>query len=390
MHVKRFLHKLLSPVMHSKRLMTLILLVESAIQLKELSVVKLGRGISLTMPIQANSGIKRADRLIGNKHLHQERLAIYRELAKEIIKDDVPPWIVVDWSHVPHTTHHFLRAGIVNQGRTLTLWEEVYDECHQGNTEVHKDFLCMLKKILPSNSRAIIVTDAGFCNDWFKAVLKLGWDYVGRVRGRRCYQLVGEEAWHSYQALSKQKSCTVTYYGRGSLCKKNTLNTNFYFVKRRAKGRKSLNCHGKKRQGKSETEYRKANREPWLLVTSLEDKHVKKEHIVAIYQKRMQIEESFRDLKSSCYGLSLEHAYSREKARISVLLLIGTLASLVAHIVGLAAEASQLQYQFQTNSIKARRVLSLFYLGCEVIRKKIKIPIFRINMAIQEIGAYSC
>ena len=390
MHVERLLHKLLSPVMHLKRLTTLYLAVESALEYKELSVVKLGRGMSRGLPIQAASGIKRADRLIGNRRLHEERKEIYKSLAHELVRNNPRPCIIVDWSHVPNTTSYFLRAAVVSEGRTLTVWEEVHEEKDQGKAKVHQGFLSQLKRILPPGVKPILVTDAGFGNPWFKAILKKRWDYVGRIRGRKCYQLTSEKGWSSYQTLTQQTRCGVIYLGAGKLCKKNTLDTHFYYAKLQSKGRKSLNRQGKQRQGKSEKEYRKANQEPWLLVTSLSRVCLEKEHIVKLYQKRMQIEESFRDLKSAHYGLSLEQAHSQGKVRISILLLIGSLASFVAHVIGLAAEACKLHYEFQTNSIKNRRVLSLFYLGCEVIRKKMKIPLSEMNIAIHTVGVYSC
>lgn len=95
--------------------------------------------------------------------------------------------------------------------------------------------------------------------------------------------------------------------------------------------------------------------------------------VVKLYRTRMQIEEGFRDLKSPAYGFSFNLAYSRGPHRIEVLLLIAALAGMVAWAVGWLAERRQLHYQFQVNSIKHRRVLSLFYLGCQVIRRKVRV-----------------
>ena len=66
---------------------------------------------------------------------------------------------------------------------------------------------------------------------------------------------------------------------------------------------------------------------------------------------------------------------TERQERLIVWLLLAALASLFAWVVGRAAETKGLQYQFQANSIRHRRVLSLFYLGCEVIRKNINLPI---------------
>jgi hypothetical protein len=47
----------------------------------------------------------------------------------------------------------------------------------------------------------------------------------------------------------------------------------------------------------------------------------------------MQIEEEFRDIKSSLFGLGFEHHKSRCVHRIAVLILIATLASILANII---------------------------------------------------------
>jgi hypothetical protein len=77
----------------------------------------------------------------------------------------------------------------------------------------------------------------------------------------------------------------------------------------------------------------------------------------------MQIEETLRDQKNARFGWSLEHSGCRSTERLDLLLLIGALASLVALLVGLAGEAARLHHQFQANTRRTRRVLSLHTLG---------------------------
>ena len=178
MHVKSFLHKLLSSVIHQKRLITLSLMVETAIKSKKLSLTALGR--SLSLPIQERSGIKRADRLLGNTKLHEERSAIYAVCIQQLLGNNKRPIIIADWSHIPNSTNHVLRAALVTQGRALALYEEVYPEKQLGNPATQRAFLLKLKDLLPPDVKPIILSDAGFYNDWFNAVANLGWDYVGR------------------------------------------------------------------------------------------------------------------------------------------------------------------------------------------------------------------
>lgn len=78
---------------------------------------------------------------------------------------------------------------------------------------------------------------------------------------------------------------------------------------------------------------------------------------------RMQIEEGFRDLKST--NVATQHIY-----RLHVFFLIAVLACILAWIIGWVAEQNNLQRQYQANSTKNRRVLSLFYLGYRIILRE--------------------
>ncbi len=109
------------------------------------------------------------------------------------------------------------------------------------------------------------------------------------------------------------------------------------------------------------------------------------ETIIRLYFLRMEIEEGFRDLKSSQFGFSFEHAYSIKIRRIQVLLMIAMLAAYILFFIGWIAEKNKWYYQFQANTDKKKRVLSLFYLGCRVVKKKLRIIKSAIFKAFQEL-----
>lgn len=69
----------------------------------------------------------------------------------------------------------------------------------------------------------------------------------------------------------------------------------------------------------------------------------------------------------------------------TILLMIASLASLIAWLTGLVGEKMKLQYQFQSNSVKDHRVISLFYLGCQMIKKKIHITLSLIFDSIKSL-----
>lgn len=371
MHVKGFLHKMLSSVMHKKRLSTFILFVTTAIEDKKLSLTALGRGLQL--PIQERSCIRRADRFLGNKNLHEERQNISKELMRQVIGNRKKPDIIVDWSPSPNTTHHILRAAVVAKGRALTIYEEVHPEKKLGNKKVQNKFLQTLHKMLPKGCEPIIITDAGFHNDWFKEVVRLRWDFIGRIRGKKYFKKKEAAAWKLCKSLFKKATSTPQFLGKVELCRSNAMEMNFFLFKGKSKGRKSVNKVGKKRKDSSTKDYRKAAKEPWLLATSLRNNYLLAKKVVKKFSNRMQIEEGFRDLKSSRYGFGFEDAYSRKRNRIEILLLIAMFASFIAWIIGWIGEKEGLQYKFQSNSIKNRRTLSLFFLGCQIIKRKIPI-----------------
>lgn len=386
MHVKLFLHKLLSPVMHLKRLTTLKLMVTAALMHKKISVTGLGR--TLVVPVQERSNIERSNRLIGNGKLYKERESIIQSMVGLVVSSKQQPWILVDWTQVPNTKQYILRSALVATGRALTLYEEVHPKKEEGNARVHRHFLMKLKALLPPNCQPIVVTDAGFHNPWFREVQALGWDYVGRIRGNKMYQRTGEDTWKPCKSLFAQANSQGSYVGEVELCHTNALKTHFYLIKQKKQGRVGTPGQGKSRakkaSGKKDKEYGASANEPWLLATSLKKGYCSQEKVFKIYFSRMQIEEGIRDLKSSRYGFSFEEAHSKIPERIEILLLIAMLASLIAWVTGWIAEKKQWHYQFQANSVKGRRVLSLFFLGCQVIRKKMKIPIQIFFDAIKE------
>ena len=372
MHAKGFLHKLLSPAIHLGRVKALTEVVLAAIYAKELVLTKLGRAID--SGIQERSGIQKVNRLLGNRHLLGEQAIIYQSIGTLLIGNKKHPEIIVDWSKYPNSEDAILRAALAVEGRALTLYEERHPVKKMGNRKIQKNFLIALKGILPANCEAMIVTDAGFHNDWFREVLKLGWDYIGRIRGMKKYRLPEEEAFHACKKLFKLATYTAKCLGEMILTKNNPMLGYVYVVKGKLKGKKALTKQGKVRRDKDSKAYSRAHREPWLLVSSLTGRNAAKK-VERIYSRRMTIEEAFRDLKSSRYGLGLDEGKTKVKKRRDILLLIAMLASLIAWITGLAGEKMKLQYQFQSNSIKHRRVISLFYLGCQLIRKKVIISI---------------
>ena len=66
----------------------------------------------------------------------------------------------------------------------------------------------------------------------------------------------------------------------------------------------------------------------------------------------MQIEEGFRDMKSTRFGLGFEQNNSVKPARLSILILLTTLASLAVILLGMVLSLSLFALITQTSIVK--------------------------------------
>ena len=148
------------------------------------------------------------------------------------------------------------------------------------------------------------------------------------------------------------------------------LNTYLYLIKQKAKGRHGRNINGSRTTRGASEKMAKRQREPWLITTSLGGDKKLAKRIIGLYKTRMQIEESFRDMKSPHRGLSLSESLTRNPHRLSVLVLIGSLATLMLWMLGKLTEVNKQHWQYQSSSVVTRRVLSTFYIGCQVTKNR--------------------
>jgi len=355
---------------HKKRMISLMNMVEACIHGKKLSLTGLGRAIKNTVYEKHN--IKRADRLMGNLHLNQERGLLYKTMAKWIIGHHKQPVILVDWSDLSaDRSYHLLRASLPVGGRALTLYDEVHPEKKQGNGKIEKRFLQRLKEILPTSCCPIIITDAGYRTPWFNAVHDLGWDFVGRVGGHTMITPQSKGDWIRVEQIFETATIRPRYLGFIDLVKRNPTPCHAYLVKKKKQGRVKKTVFGKRCEMKHSESNAKRERTPWLIVTSLTGGKAITKRIMNLYKTRMQIEESFRDIKNSRWGFSLDEAKVSTKFRYENLLLVGVLATFAVWLTGKVAELKNVHRQYQANTVKTRNVLSTFYLGCRVLNKQV-------------------
>lgn len=363
MNATAILNKILpivSPNMHKTRRKALSACVLSLAQGSLCTVTSIGRGI------QSNAyekhRIKRSDRLLSNPNLRRESISLYAYICRLFVIRP-RPIISVDWSDLDARGQHFLiRASTAFEGRSITLYEEVHDKLTKEKPKTHRQFLKMLKALLPSKTKPIIVTDAGFKTPWLNEVVKQGWDYVGRVRKPRKYYDFSLQAWRCISTLfsnANQKPQHLELKHRQS----SPVINQFVLYKSSPKGRHSINQKGNRRASLSSLTAARGAKKPWLLVSSLPVNRLFAKRCVKAYETRMQIEEGFRDMKSTRFGLGFELSYTFKIERLINLILLTTLTAILLVLVGKVIELAGYAKRFQVNTINRRRVLSHFYLG---------------------------
>ena len=257
----------------------------------------------------------------------------------------------------------------MNDGRSVTIYEEVHPLSLFDNRGVRQRFLQRLKTCLPEACRPIVITDAGFRVSWYQQIEALGWDWVSRIRGRSLIRLSGESSWESVRVFYDKARLTPKTIGKAELTQNHAHRCHLVLVRQRKKGRMKKTMYGTSAAGTNSRANAARQTEPWLLATSL--KRVSAKKLSAMYRTRMQIESTFRDLKNSQWGFQLRAHRSRCPKRLAVLVLIATLATFVAWLIGLAASKQNIQREYQANTEK-RRVLSVVYLGLQMMRRRDK------------------
>ena len=382
MQAQQVLHKLAMntcPNMHKTRRDALQAIVEAALVGRRLTVTDLGRSIQSGTSHKHN--IKRADRLLSNRHLGREGIEIGRVLCQRLIGSRTRPTVLIDWSDMDEYKQHFvLRAAIALDGRSLPLYEEVHTIKTKEKLSTHEQFLKQLSAIIPAGCRPILVTDAGFRTTWFKLVEALGWDWVGRVRNRHYMRWTSGGHWFDAKQCYQRASARPKCLGEGVLTVRNKTHCQFVIYQGSLKGRKHKNRFGEVAENAYSRKKAAAQREPWLLATSLPATSGLAKKAVNLYRTRMQVEEGFRDVKSHRFGLGLNYHRTDSKARLQVLLLIASLALIVIWLLGCATMLKQQHYQFQANSVRHKRVLSIIFIGLQMIHDT------RINLSSDDIN----
>jgi hypothetical protein len=340
--------------LHAKQWSAIWRAVAGLVRGRQLWLTGLGR--SLPGASTDKHRIKAVDRLLGSAGVQRGLLQLYAVLARFLLRRIPRPIILVDWTGGA-PGFYILSAMLCFEGRAIPIYSRTFFSKRKCSPRAEREFLADLVEVVPSGCVPILVTDAGFHLEWFDAVRERGWEFVGRVRGKLTVQFEG--AWAPLSVVHARARQKPRDLGMLALRHKNSRQIRLVLAARRKlKGRKQYRVNGQLRTGYEQA--RKSAREPWLLATSLNDSG---KCVVDVYAMRMQIEQTFRDLKNHRYGWSFRDMRCKTTRRSDVLLLVAALAMVVMHTVGLAAGQTELARGFQANTVRDRRVFSTFSLA---------------------------
>lgn len=354
------------PFIHQNRLNAVLDVAQALSASQSLSSSKIGRHI--TGQSNVKHKIKKVDRLEGNPKLHQELNTLYKGLSDYVLTylsqdKDLP--IVIDVCFMKDDRAiQMLSAEVASKGRSIPLYRKVFKE-GELKTQTH-DFLAALSHCVPQGREIIIIMDAGFYDEWFKTIESYGWYWVCRVRQGKSFRFKGSEQWMTVREFIPQVKARTASYDEIALTRRHKHLCRLVTTRRSAKGRSVKVSRGKTTTKLASGRYRSSAVEPWLLATNLPE-HYKGAQIVNLYSKRMQIEESFRDVKSPQFGLSARHIRTTCTYRWSVKMLLAAITQITYWIIGVIGHSQDMQRVFQANTVRDKKVFSYFTLGKLII-----------------------
>ncbi len=225
-----------------------------------------------------------------------------------------------------------------------------------------KGFIENLAKCIPEGKEVVVIMDAGFGEDWFKGVEERGWYWLSRIRQGKKVRLSEEEEWIEVKDFLPQIGERAREYKEGSIIKRYDHRCRIITKGKNGIAKRKKTARLAKNSKTGSSLYSSREKEAWILATNVPGKY-KVVKIIELYKKRMQIEESFRDIKSHQYGLSGRYIRTVDIHRWGIKMLLGAIAQIVFWVIGIIGHSQGWQRKFQANTVRDKKVFSYFYLG---------------------------
>jgi len=322
--------------LHAKRIDSLANGAVGVLGAARLSIHAIGAAYAGLAEIQPKHGVKQVDRYLSNPAFDVTELTA--PWVRFVLGARTDAVVALDWTDFDDDDHMTLAAYLVtSHGRATPLaWKTVDKRTLKGKQKTYeRQLVKRLADAMPDGVQVTVLADRGFCDtQFFEFVRKLGWHYVIRLRGN---VLVETQDGRVLPAASR-----VQRGGRASKLP-DVLLTN---------KRVPIPAVVSKRQAGA--------KEVWCIATSLGDAPAAT--VLALYRKRMTIEETFRDQKDLRFGLGLRATHIRDADRRDRMLLLTAIAQALLTLLGAASEEAGLDAYLRVNTVK-RRTHSLLRQG---------------------------
>jgi hypothetical protein len=317
---------------HEKRLLSLSAVLWGFLSVSRLSLAELGR--HMDGPARPRHRIKRAHRLITNSRFKPQ--FVMKGLTREAAARFKPLCVALDWVELRGGCRALVAAACLRRGRALPLaWTVVRPAEFRRSQNAVEDALVAWLAVELSGVQVclVLVADRGFRRASFLAHLDaLGLGYVIRV----CEKV--HVSSRRYRGLLS--GCGLRPGAEGDLGE----------VEYREDGVVRTRLVWRWRSGAAE---------PWLLATN---RSWKLGRVAETYARRMETEESFRDLKSHRWGAALRYVKLSGPERYARLLAIWALGMWLLLAQGAVAVTLGRRHGLSTASNR-RRDLSLITIG---------------------------
>lgn len=312
----RFLERVVTPLRRS-RLKTLAAVVWGLLRGGTAGIVPIGR--AMAGPALPKHRIKRVDRFLGN--LGVDAKVGMRGLAALACAGRERVVVAVDWTQVGSLM--VLMAAVVTGRRAIPVCWAVGAKgtfARSQNAWEH-GFFVLLHSVMPASVGVVIVADRGFGRAQLGLQLrKLGFDFVIRVR-------------------DDLRIRDGVYLGRLAdlrLARGRPMDLGSVEYRERTPVRTRIVAfHGRHAKDR------------WMLSTSLQ---APARRVVQVYARRMEIEESFRDLKNVRAGFQLRACRVGSPERLERLLLGVVTAYFILSLLGRRAERQRMHFRLLANT----------------------------------------
>ncbi len=328
-HILEWIYENVKPMRRSRQT-TLGMVVAAAMRMKGVGVLALGR--SMPAKTTAKHSIKRVWRFFRNSAI--ELFSIQHALIRHLKPFKGRIVILADWTET--VQYKTLLLSLPRDGRALPIWwRTIVKNSGEGSQIcVENQALAELSQLVPSGGEVVIAADRGFGNTrWLGEIQNRGWGYVQRLACR--IEVQGPQYIGKLDELGIQAGDGAKDWGTMDITQSHPFSTRLI------------------------TTYASKAQEPWYLVTNLRD--IPPE-IVRLYQRRMWIEEMFRDIKNRRWGLGLDDVELSTPQRQDRLWSVLAITYVFLCAFGAAAETEGIDEQLKANT-EGNRVMNLARIG---------------------------